>query len=97
MQISQLVEAHQIGSRSWSITLYVSDRPASGLQEYFSRIANEYAYAHHAKVHGVLDIDLHPFRDNGHLTFTMKTWKNPNKHRNMLKHASECGRVHLVR
>jgi hypothetical protein len=82
----QVLQIERVGSRSHRVKMYVMTRPddPSRYLEYFNDLVNDFAFHHGAHVKVSLDVEFAPFRESSYVTFVVKFWKHPEKHRTLL-------------
>lgn len=88
-----LIRFTQISPRKHEITLLVHTRPesANDYLSYFRGLAERFAYSHKAKMISDVTVELNPFRESSILTFTIKGYKRPEKHRSLSHWAKRYG------
>lgn len=80
-----MIRFTQISARKHEITLLVMTRPEhpKDYLDFYRAIAARFAFDHGAKLVSDVDVDLNPFRESATMTFTIKGYKHPEKHRDI--------------
>lgn len=82
----RVLHIERVGSRSHRVNMYVMNRPEDSnlFLDYYRDLVNDFAFHHGAHVKGYPDVDFAPFTDGSYVTFVVKFWKHPERHRTLL-------------
>lgn len=78
-----IVNVTEIANRTHRVEMYVMTRPDSAvnLLGFYTQVVGEFAFKYGARLVGAIDAELSPFSEGAHITFEVKAWKHPERHR----------------